>query len=704
MPPKSKTKVNKQTAVSDDGWFDELKGPPRCELWTPYLHDQFPPRSRIYTGPTPNFRPNIQTHHTVQIPPPMQSLCRKRKYPALHFTELINDDNKTRQRGKTVPVPCSKTPVSKYREEDNGPRASADANNGDSIHSSSFKKCDESKITPTISNSQGPFETFQAHLQNSTDDKAKEADTWGAMGWDYQYRPDFAVERALMEDEVGDFKDLSELLDGATMIYCLNQTQLYGLLRASVGDVTDLGAYTWAPHTLIDDKQMNESNPLRPLSSDPYYSAMCPDLPFRAPQRDEVEGITRPSIDLPPDATWTRTPSINASRNDSHDLLQRAKDEEEEEEPKSFSQASAASEYNSGDTKEDIERYLSSQRWFGASGAPKNTPPYFRDSRMIHWFFKTLSICGDLKIDDLTLADICTWNRHNPWWNAPSVQFARLASSPVRHRPPGATTSGSILNATKMWMAREAEGRMGDQARYTLWHGQRRWNSIKDALEHEVRLTADILTILYFHGLPLTCHVKRWNRKARRYLMLWEQLSVRVSTPSMLLFTGRKTADPLAPPTSTESERASLEKMSFENEPETAETKATYTNSIDGPKKRGRKRQDPMPKPSAALTPKQLALNRDNKSYNVVCSVAISNFRRNFPESNWCDLMRMQSQSISMVACLVISAQYPKGIVKFFAPDHNQLQSIRSTENHGPSFVANKSRTTVPPSKSNTGH
>lgn len=48
-------------------------GPPKCYLWTPYLHDEFPPKCRIYEGVIPPYKP-------PEVKSLMQRPITKRKY------------------------------------------------------------------------------------------------------------------------------------------------------------------------------------------------------------------------------------------------------------------------------------------------------------------------------------------------------------------------------------------------------------------------------------------------------------------------------------------------------------------------------------------------------------------------------------------------------------------------------------------------
>jgi len=150
--------------------------------------------------------------------------------------------------------------------------------------------------------------------------------------------------------------------------------------------------------------------------------------------------------------------------------------------------------------------------------------------------------------------------------------------------------------------------------------------------------------------------VKRYNRKDRRYVMHWELLSVRTSTPSLCEFTGSKTTDP------------------------TAKAPVIAANGKKKVKKpRVSARLKLLPKPCPSLSQPQLQKNLGNKTYNVVCSVAVSNIRKSLSNGEWCDLMYFQNQHISMIACLVISADHPYGITKFFCPDQKILASIKAT-------------------------
>lgn len=565
---------------------EALQGPPKSDLWTPYLHDEFPPRSRMFTGSVPSFHPMINNDN--------KNPNHTRKRPRVRLfllDELVPD--------------CDETPLTPLTPLPPSKRMRANET-----------KCpnERATTTTTLATTLPPVDTVAP-------------DTWGASGWDYQYRPAWATEKVSIQnegEEVGTFQQLAELLDGANLIYSLNNDRFFGLLRAAPSDVTNLQNYTWAPHTDIDDPKVAKTNPFIPQPTDPYYSSMSPYLPFNIPERDEVEGITRPSIKLPPDPFWKN----NSTRSTTTTTPQRPGTPGTPGTPstptseRDFSQGSGASEYNAGDTKEDIQRFLSSQRWMGSSTAPKSSSIYFRESRMIHWLFKAMSICSDFKLDELPLSDLVLWNRRQPWWNLPSVQYARLHSR------------RSQLSDEEMRL-------LGDQKRYTQWHWEKKWDLIKNQLEYEVRLTADLLTILHYHQLPLICHVRRWNKKDHKYVMRWEMLSIRTATPSILRFTSKQVDDPTAPPPAAAA-------------------------ATPGAKKK-RIRAPLQPKPSLAISAEQALANRHHPTYNVVCAIAVSNARR-FGHDTWCSLQELQTQLISHVACLVISNQYPRGIVKFFSP------------------------------------
>lgn len=421
--------------------------------------------------------------------------------------------------------------------------------------------------------------------------------------FDFQYQRSLHTQAKPVKD-VGDFGDLARLLDGANLIYCLNHHQLFGLLRAHAGDIIDLNSYNWAPCADIHNPYL--PNPLRPKEGDPYLAFMNAERPFPSPTRDQVEGITKPTLLIPPDPSWKPI----------HMTKKEKKEEESEAGVQEFSQGSGASEYNADDTKDDIEQYLNSKRWMGSEKVNKKDPPYFRDSQMIHWVFKTLSLCGDLKMDDLTIQDLRHGNQHVPWWDSPAVHPAR------KHHQS------------------DLDEHLGNQAWYTTQHMQNKTDLIRLTLEREVRFVADMLTILHHHQLPLTCHVKRWNRTLKRYQMRWELLSVKVSTPALSNLSSRVIPDP---------------------------TNSSSSSSKGGSAKTPRKgtKAAARPKPDAP-EPQLPAVVPD--TYNVVCAIAVANFKRFYNEGEWCELMYMNAQLISAVACLVIDRHHPQGTLKIYYP------------------------------------
>jgi hypothetical protein len=415
--------------------------------------------------------------------------------------------------------------------------------------------------------------------------------------WDFQYQPNLP-ESKINTSEIGNFQELAALLDGANMIYAWNTNQLFGLLRATPAEVTDLNSYTWAPHTDINDSKFQSINPLRPKAKDPYYEIMNPDKPFIVPTIDEVEGITFPTNQLPADPDWiTPTPLARQTSN-------------------SFANKGApgTSYYNIDDTKEEIAKYLNSKRWLGGSTV-KSPSIYFRDARMMYWMFKSVSICGDLATQDLTLADVRTHNKHTTWWNDPLVYFARSNTSFKKDEKKDKDRMDLIVT----------------QSQYTYMHSQKQWSKLKEALEWEVRTVADLFTILHYHKLPLIAFVKWFSKKDGRNVFDWKLLSVRVSTLSLLENTEGKTKDPSAPKAKKVAKNHRLARL-------------------------------PRPLASIAIPEQKI------KTYNVVCSVAISNIKRHWLNGEWCDFMYYQGQHISHVVCLIIDQDHPQGYVKYFTP------------------------------------
>jgi hypothetical protein len=498
----------------------------------------------------------------------------------------------------------------------------------------------------------------RTHSETSSRKGASNSET--SCNSDFQFRPaDYVVKEG---EDVAGFEELAKLLDGANLIYCWNQHQLYGLLRANPGDVTDLSSYRWAPCADIHNPTL--PNPLRPRPADPYFHLMNDGsgiadgsgVAALQPRRGEVEAITRPTIDLPPDHHWTPTKKME-------------KKEKEEDGVGAFSQESGASEYNADDTKEDIAQYLSSKRWSG-SGSKSAEPegPYFRDSRMIHWQFKTISVCGDINQDEMSIQDIRACNRHVKWWDWPSVHYARNHGN----------KKGSELDV-----------QMGQQGFYTIQFCKRRFDVIHETLEREVRFVADVLTMLHHHQLPLTVHCKRWNRSRKQYQWRWELVAVRFSTPAMLTVSssvtydpnkpneplpsrkkpGKKTAKPKKPSNKPRNPRQGTKAAALPKpQPPAQPPLAQPTNqppSVGEPVKSAETTK-PQP-PSVAARPGVSGASVP-RTYNVVCALALSNYRHGGNEGEWCEFMRMSSQKVAAVACLVIDHQHPNGTVRFFAP------------------------------------
>jgi hypothetical protein len=414
--------------------------------------------------------------------------------------------------------------------------------------------------------------------------------------WDYQYRPPFATEESadtIIEGPVvSDFEALELVLDGANLIYCANANTVFGLLRAAPRRVTDLSDMTWAPYTAIDNPEVAALDPFRPKTGDLYYDRMGPHLDFPKPLRIDPEGVTRPTADIPPDPDW-----IPDSKHPTPAKATSA--------VQLFGTDSCASQYNTGDSREDIESYLRTERYLGSKHIRKTDPPYFRDARMIHWMLKTHSLAADLKIDDLCLRDLQRWNQHHTWWSHPRSQLARG----VMHPPPS------------------PECVLPDVDVYVQWQRAGKWGQIRAALEYEARLTADLFTVLHVQHNRITCQVNTWDRKAKEMVAKWENRSVLISTPAML--TGSK--------------------QTAESPPATSAATSTLSGHV---------LREPLAAPPSTLC----------GTYNVICAVAVANHHDSMVTDSWCEMTQFQEQEIAMIACMIISQRHPNGVVKFFAP------------------------------------
>jgi hypothetical protein len=608
------------------------------------------------------------------------------------------------------------------------------------------------------------------------------------------------------------FEELGRLLDGASEIYCHSFSLLYGLLRATAGDVENLDDYAWAPASDIDDPALALLNPLRPAPGDPYLHRMSPHAPYPVPTPKQAEGCTRPTRPPSPDSDWvprsSRKPAPDSSpqippapadiknvhkSGESHGSMgaRIAADAAEvlivpgasatvEEGGSSamFSEGSGAAQYNSGDTPDMVRAFLASERWLGAPGIDKPANIYFRDSRMIHWMFRTTSLTEDLKTEEFTLDALDSWNRHLTWWNAPAISTARnamkrptantiprvgkvpaaiiqggkskptigqfptnssaSASKPVsaqfNGKPASAQFNGKPAPASGQFGGNPVSGQSGgnpasrqiggkpasgqfrsnssanagkqgdlSQSRVDPFSGEfgsaqslgraktgaakssdakkdgtkggvgangrvlgaldyrplvsaGRWDEVRAALELEVRTVADLSTLLLYHQLPLIMLRKSFNRKFRAYEQTWKLISLRVSTPAILEYTACETHDPT-----------------------TEEGRAAHLR----PNSRSRLTKRPLPfEPLSAQERDEAKRNPD--VYSVVCAVAPANARHASEygyEGLSCDMMYYQSQNIAAVACLVISAQHPLGICRFFAP-HPPIPPISPAASH----------------------
>lgn len=177
----------KTAAIAKPTFNGPLEGPPKGDLWTPYLHDEFPPRSRVYIGPTPTFiPPNIASNDTTNTK-------KRQRSKAFLLDDLLPDAHFLEKEGEEKKEEVKEPPVKIIR-------------------------------------------TDTGKIDAKTDDSEKVGDSWGKLGWDYQYRPEWATEKPLMKEETGSFEDLAQLLDGANLIYSLNANELFGVLRAVAGD------------------------------------------------------------------------------------------------------------------------------------------------------------------------------------------------------------------------------------------------------------------------------------------------------------------------------------------------------------------------------------------------------------------------------------------------------------------------------------
>ena len=196
---------------------------PKSEFWTPYLHDEFPPKSRKCINQPPEFVP--------------------RKVSQLKNNILKNPDNLIDMKA-AITI---------------GPRLPVVLKDKNKIKSNSI-------IPPKLLQTQTPASTKQTTVKNEDDIKS----------WQFQYQPmsdDMADN--INSDEIGSFEELSKLLDGANIIYCMDSGFLFGVMRCAPTDIVDLSHFKWAPHTLINDPEiMEKQNPFRPKQTDPY-SSLC---------------------------------------------------------------------------------------------------------------------------------------------------------------------------------------------------------------------------------------------------------------------------------------------------------------------------------------------------------------------------------------------------------------------------------------------
>lgn len=397
---------------------------------------------------------------------------------------------------------------------------------------------------------------------------------------------------------MGSFEELAKLLDGANRIYCLDQNELFGFLRASVGDVTELNSYTWAPPENIRDPERISQDPFRPQTTDPYYAQMSPDLPFPVPTREQAEGITRPTIRFAPEDL--KNPS----------LLLPLPAETSGATP---SGAQGASSYNKEDSPENIKRYLASKRWTGETKyvTPKPADVYFRDSRMIFWILKCTSLSMDFKMSEpLLLTQIEEWNDKRECWKHPLLCMSRAKDF-----------SSKSLASPEQFMS---------------WDLKKDTRSIFQALSGNVRYLADVLTIVYYHHIPLLLAKKHWNRAERKFLQKWELLTVKTSTPSLIAFSSSAALHPSQPPKK--------------------------------PPVRTSSRAIVPPKPFVSLSTTEMKQSENVSTYNVICTLAVAHSPNTSLDGQWCRMMAYQSSHVHTVCCLVISRNHPRGQVRYFQP------------------------------------
>jgi hypothetical protein len=359
----------------------------------------------------------------------------------------------------------------------------------------------------------------------------------------------------------GSFLALQTLLDNAGRIYCFDDQQIYGRLRANPTDITTL------PQLNPVVRPMNHTmtqNPFKPLLTDAFQQAMSfndKNDPLTPPSIADTESVTRPRIPLLPDNQWINQ---NGSKNDG-DGNQSMFDNEKNEKEK-----------DKTENDEEVAAYESVPRWKGICHhysqlkqeiindtsatesekldklneltdrfpekilIDKTNPPYFSDYQMTFWKLKTFSLIKDLEINDCTFYDLIQWNRQQQWWSNPQngsesseTHFARNNFSGLKELKDLKDLQDLQDLEKQKEKQKQKEKHILGSLQYTDLFVNQKHSELKSQLEWEVRCLTDVLTAIHAKKESIIVHSRKFTKKINRYESKWESLTVSYLTPSM---------------------------------------------------------------------------------------------------------------------------------------------------------------------------